>query len=98
MSFTAKVEGKDFYVLDVSGQWKKTFLAGVDIGLGAPGSFPGEFAVGYETYFDWLTQIGDMGSNVIRVYTPQSPAFYHALYEYNRVAATPLYLMQGVYG
>ena len=84
-------------MLDVGGQWKKTFLAGVDIGLGAPGSFPGEFAVGYETYFDWLTQIGDMGSNVIRVYTPQSPAFYHALYEYNRVAATPLYLMQGVY-
>lgn len=97
ISFTAKVEGKDFYVLDAAGQWKKTFLAGVDIGLGAPGSFPGEFMIGYDTYFDWFTQIGDMGSNVIRVYTPQSPAFYHALYEYNRVAATPLYLMQGVY-
>ena len=97
VSYTAKVEGKDFYVLDEAGQWKKMFLAGVDIGLGAPGSFPGEFAIGYDTYFDWLTQIGDLGSNVIRVYTPQSPAFYHALYEYNRVAASPLYLMQGVY-
>ena len=97
VSYTAKVDGKDFYVLEAQGQWKKTFLAGVDIGLGAPGSFPGEFAIGYDTYFDWFKQIDDLGSNVIRVYTPQSPVFYHALYEYNRVAATPLYLMQGVY-
>lgn len=97
VSYTAKVSGKDFYVLDEHGTWKKAFLAGMDIGLGAPGSFPGEFAIGYDTYFDWFTQIGDMGSNVIRVYTPQSPVFYRALHEYNRVAATPLYLMQGVY-
>lgn len=97
ISYIAKTEGKDFYVLDAQGAWQKTFLAGVDIGLGVPGSFPGEFAIGYDMYFDWLTQIGGMGANVIRVYTPQSPAFYHALYEYNRVAATPLYLMQGVY-
>ncbi|MEA4928078.1 MAG: hypothetical protein VB104_05310, partial [Candidatus Limiplasma sp.] len=97
VSYTAKVEGKDFYVLDATGAWKKTFLAGVDIGLGAPGSFPGEFAISYDTYFDWFTQIADLGSNVIRVYTPQAPAFYHALYDYNCVAATPLYLMQGVY-
>ncbi len=97
ISYTAKAVGKDFYVLDSQGAWKKTFLAGVDIGLGAPGTFPGEFAIGYEQYFDWFTQIGEMGSNVVRVYTPQAPAFYRALYEYNRVAATPLYLMQGVY-
>jgi hypothetical protein len=38
-----------------------------------------------------------MGSNVIRVYVPQMPAFYQALYEYTRAAATPLYLVQGVY-
>ena len=69
----------------------------MDIGLGAPGAFPGEFVIDYDTYFDWLTQIGDMGSNVVRVYTPQAPAFYHALYDYNRVAATPIYLLQGIY-
>ncbi|MEA4997898.1 MAG: HEAT repeat domain-containing protein [Candidatus Limiplasma sp.] len=97
VSYSAKVEGKDYFVLDAEGRWQQTFLAGVDIGLGVPGSFPGEFAIGYDTYFDWFTQIGDLGANVIRVYTPQSPAFYHALYVYNRVAATPLYLMQGIY-
>ena len=97
ISYTAKVEGKDFYVLNSRGEWKKTFLAGVDIGLGLPGAFPGEFAIGYDLYFDWFTMIGEMGSNVIRVYTPQAPAFYRAFYEYNRVASSPLYLMQGVY-
>ena len=97
VSYTAKVAGKDFYVLNAAGTWEKTFLAGVDIGLGAPGSFPGEFAIPHDTYFDWFTQIADLGANVIRVYTPQAPAFYHALYDYNCVAAAPLYLMQGVY-
>ena len=76
---------------------RKPSWRGVDIGLGLPGAFPGEFAIGYDLYFDWFTQIGEMGSNVIRVYTPQAPAFYRAFYEYNRVASSPLYLMQGVY-
>ena len=97
ISYTAKVDGKSFYVLDAQGEWQESFLAGVDLGLGAPGAFPGEFAVDYNTYFDWFAQIGEMNANVIRVYTPQSPEFYHAFYEYNRVAATPLYLIQGVY-
>ena len=97
VAYTARVDGKDFSILNTQGQWEKTFLAGVDIGLGVPGSFPGEFAISYDTYMDWFTQIGDLGSNVIRVYTPQSPAFYHALYEYNRASVAPLYLMQGVY-
>lgn len=95
--YISKVEGKQFYVLNANSQWEPTFLAGVDIGLGLPGAFPGEYAVDYNTYFDWFTEISDMGSNVIRVYTPQTPDFYRALYDYNRVAATPLYLMQGIY-
>ena len=77
VAYTARVDGKDFSILNTQGQWEKTFLAGVDIGLGVPGSFPGEFAISYDTYMDWFTQIGDLGSNVIRVYTPQSPVFYH---------------------
>lgn len=97
ISYVSKVEGKQFYISDSDSKWKQSFLTGVDIGLGAPGAFPGEFAIEYDTYFDWFTQIGDMGSNVVRVYTPQAPAFYHALYEYNRVAATPIYLLQGIY-
>lgn len=97
VSFVSKVEKNSFFVLDTHGQWQESFLTGVNIGLGAPGSFPGEFAIGYETYFNWFTQIGEMGANSIRVYTPQSPDFYRALYDYNGLALTPLYLLQGVY-
>ncbi len=97
VSYIARVEGDEFQILDAQGEWRENFLAGVNIGLGVPGSFPGEYAIGYETYFEWFVQIAEMGSNTIRVYTPQTPGFYKALYEYNRLAATPLYLMQGVY-
>ncbi|MHC1786758.1 MAG: HEAT repeat domain-containing protein [Christensenellales bacterium] len=97
VSYVARVEGKKFFILDAQGQWQESFLAGVNIGLGVPGAFPGEYAIPYETYFQWFTQIAHMGSNVIRVYTPQIPGFYQALYDYNRAAATPLYLLQGIY-
>ncbi len=97
VSSISKVEGRKFYILDSRGQWQESFLAGVNIGLGLPGAFPGEYAIGYETYFKWFQQISGMGSNTIRVYTPQSPGFYQALYEYNCLAATPLYLLQGIY-
>ena len=97
VSYISRVEGQKFQILDAKGKWQESFLAGVNIGLGVPGSFPGEYAIGYETYFEWFTQIAEMGSNTIRVYTPQTPGFYKALYEYNRLAATPLYLMQGIY-
>jgi hypothetical protein len=97
VSYISRVEGKKFQILNAQGEWEDSFLAGVNIGLGVPGSFPGEYAIGQETYFKWFTQIANMGSNVIRVYTPQVPGFYQALYEYNRLAATPLYLLQGVY-
>ena len=97
ISYISRVAGESFQILDAQGQWQESFLAGVNIGLGVPGSFPGEYAIGYETYFEWFTQIAGMGSNTIRVYTPQAPGFYRALYEYNRLAATPLYLLQGIY-
>ena len=95
--YISRVVDKSFQILDAQGEWQDSFLAGVNIGLGIPGAFPGEYAISYETYFQWFTQIARLGSNTIRVYTPQTPGFYQALYEFNRLAATPLYLLQGVY-
>ncbi|MDD4081006.1 MAG: HEAT repeat domain-containing protein [Eubacteriales bacterium] len=97
ISCISRVVGDRFQILDARGKWQDSFLAGVNIGLALPGFFPGEYAIEQSTYFAWFIQIAQMGANVIRVYTPQAPGFYQALYEFNRLAATPLYLLQGVY-
>ncbi len=96
IQFTAKVEGRDFYVYS-NGGWHKKFLKGVNMGVGKPGSFPGEFAITKGEYLRWFQYISDMNSDVIRVYTIQTPGFYDALYEFNKTSKKPLYLLQGVY-
>lgn len=96
IEFIAKVEGRDFYVYS-NGSWQKKFLKGVNIGVGKPGAFPGEFAITKAEYLRWLQYISDMNADVIRVYTVLKPDFYDALYEFNKTAKKPLYLLQGVY-
>ena len=80
-------------------QFRPVYLNGVNIGSGYPGYFPGELAIPKETYLRWFEQIADMHCNVVRVYTTMMPAFYDALYEYNRDAAAgrKLYLLMGVW-
>lgn len=96
LTYISKVEGRDFYIY-ADGKWQKNFLTGVNIGAAKPGYFPGELAVTKEEYLRWFQYIGDMNAKVIRVYTTLKPDFYDALYEYNRKAEKPLYLMQGVW-
>jgi len=96
IQFIAKVEGRDFYVYS-NGGWHKKFLKGVNMGVGKPGAFPGEFAITKAEYLRWFQYISDMNSDVIRVYTIQTPDFYDALYEFNKTSKKPLYLLQGVY-
>ena len=96
LSFVSKTEGKDFYVYKDE-KWEKTFLKGVNIGAAKPGYFPGELAITKEEYLRWFQYISEMNADVIRVYTTLEPAFYEALYEYNKGAEKPLYLMQGVW-
>lgn len=97
VAYFAKVEGKKFLVYDTNGQWTNNFLAGVDIGAGKPGYYPGDLAITKDEYFRWFQQIAEMNANVIRIYTLQSPAFYEAFYQYSKTADSPLYLIQGVY-
>lgn len=94
--YVSQVEGKDFLIYK-EGKWEKTFLKGVNIGAAKPGTFPGELAITKEEYLRWFQYISDMNAEVIRVYTTLKPAFYDALYEYNREVEKPLYLMQGVW-
>ncbi len=93
----SRVEGKDFLVRNLAGDFEPFFVKGVDIGAAKPGYWPGEFGVTQEDYTRWFQLIGQMHANTIRVYVLQMPAFYDALLAYNLTAKTPLYLMQGIY-
>ncbi|SHJ51878.1 family 2 glycosyl transferase [Parasporobacterium paucivorans] len=96
LKYISKVEGKDFLIYE-DGKWQKNFLTGVNMGSAKPGYFPGELAITKEEYMRWFQYISDMNAEVIRVYTTLKPEFYDALYDFNRKAEKPLYLMQGVW-
>lgn len=96
VSYISMVDNKYFYIYKY-GKWQKEFIKGVNMGAAKPGSFPGDLAVTKEEYLKWFEYIGKMNANTIRVYTILKPAFYDALYEYNRKSAKPIYLMQGVW-
>jgi len=78
--------------------WERLYLKGVNIGVAMPGYFPVEFSLTFQDYLTWLTDIGKMNSNAIRVYTILPPAFYDALAFYNlHNHDRKLYLIQGVW-
>ena len=78
------------------GEWRRLFVKGINLGIGLPGSFPGEYAVKKGTYRKWFGQISGIGINAIRIYTVHPPSFYEALDEWNRSGDT-LYLIQGIW-
>ncbi len=80
----------------LDGTWKRFFVKGVNIGLGLPGFFPGEFAIKTGTYRKWFDQIADMGANAVRVYTILPPGFYEALAAFNG-SGRNLYLFQEIW-
>ncbi len=77
-------------------RWTPFFFKGVNIGLGLPGYFPGEFPIEKGTYLKWFEKIHELGANSIRTYTLHPPSFYEALYQFNRPDRT-LYLFQGIW-
>ncbi|WP_046174312.1 hypothetical protein [Domibacillus indicus] len=97
LSYTARLNGDRFDVYE-DGKWKTMTVRGVNIGMGKPGAFPGEAAISESEYYDWLTQIGEMNANTIRVYTLHPPGFYNALKRYNEEHAdSPIYVFHGVW-
>lgn len=78
------------------GSWKRIFLKGVNLGLGLPGYFPGEFAIRRGAYFSWFERMVAIGVNAVRVYTLQPPGFYEALHRINARGAR-LFLLQGLW-
>lgn len=88
--------GKGFLEVRREGKWEPIFVKGINLGLGIPGYFPGEFAVKKGTYRKWFRQISALGVNALRIYTLHPPSFYEALDEWNR-SGKALYLVQGIW-
>lgn len=79
-------------------EWNPIFIKGINLGVALPGKFPSEFPLSYDLYLDWLIKIGEMNTNVVRIYTIFPPEFYDAFAQYNLLHSDkPLYLMHGVW-
>jgi hypothetical protein len=89
--------GTRYLQIRKNGKWENLLVKGVNMGIAKPGTFPGETAITKEEYFRWFKAIGAMNANALRVYTIHPPHFYEALYEYNQIAKTPLFLFHGVW-
>lgn len=59
------------------------FIKGVNLGIGVPGTFPGELAATRDDYRRWFRLIRDAGFNTIRIYTLHFPHFYEELRQFN---------------
>ncbi len=93
-SFCRSVE--DYFEVYSRGKWTKVFFKAINIGLGLPGYFPGEYPIGKHTYGTWFRRISELGVNAIRIYTIHPPSFYEAFRQFNK-SEKKLYLFQGIW-
>jgi hypothetical protein len=80
------------------GTARPIFFRGVNLGAGAPGRFPGEFAFTKDDYRRYIAFARDLHANAIRLYAVHPPAFYQALREENLAHPDrPVWLFQEVW-
>ena len=96
LQMPARVAGQKIEINDKHGGWRPFFIKGMNLGAALPGKFPSEFP-DKATYAGWITEMAELGVNAIRVYTVHPPGFYEALAEFNAKAATPIWLIHGVW-
>lgn len=83
--------------------YQPLFIKGVNIGIGTPGTYAGELAVGasYSDFMRWFQLMSDAGINTVRIFTLHMSVFYDAFYDYNsqreHQGLEPLYLLHGVW-
>ncbi|BDV43095.1 hypothetical protein GURASL_20180 [Geotalea uraniireducens] len=86
----------DFLQLNEQGRWRRFFVKGINLGLGLPGYFPGEYPIVGATYRTWFKQMEELGVNSLRIYAVHPPSFYEALADYNEGGGR-LFLFQGIW-
>ncbi|CAM3914304.1 hypothetical protein [Alkalicoccus chagannorensis] len=89
--------GEDLLEVYRDGSWEPMIVQGINLGMGRPGTFPGEASIQREEYQRWFEQIAAMHANTIRIYTIHPPAFYEELLAFNQEADEPIYVMHGVW-
>lgn len=95
IGYFTKTNGKSLQIYNGS-LWENFKIRGVKITSSLPGHEYGQQAIKKDIYLRWMKQISEMNANVILIDEIQSPAFYNALYEFNRYNAGSLYLIQGI--
>jgi len=96
IGYNARIQKDSFEILK-GNKWVPITIKGVNIGMGKPGSYPGEASITEEEYYRWLTEIGKMHANTIRIYTLHPPGFYNALKRYNESHKEKIYVLHGVW-
>jgi len=80
------------------GAWRPIFVKGLNLGTTLPGKFPAEFPDDETLYREWFDRIGELGANVVRLYTLHPPSLYRALKRHNEAhPERKLWLVQGVW-
>lgn len=85
------------FQVEREGTFEPLHVQGVNLGMGAPGLFPGHAGITRDQYARWFEHIGDLGADAIRNYTIHPPAFYEELFRYNERTEDPLYLFHGTW-
>lgn len=79
-------------------QWNDLFIHGVNLGIAMPGKWFTDFPNNKALYYRWLTKMGELNANTLRIYTLLDPEFYHAFLLYNQLNPhQPLWLMQEIW-
>ena len=78
--------------------FRPLFIKGMNIGVGLPGTQPGDLAPTAEDYDRWLSMLAEMGVNAIRLYTLHYPRFYQRLHHFNFTHPdSPIYVFHGIW-
>lgn len=81
-----------------AGAYVPYFMKGMNLGVGVPGTQPGELAVTRDQYRRWIERMHELGINTLRVYTLHYPRFYEEFAAFNeRNPDDPMYLLQGIW-
>ncbi len=96
VSVSFVTEGVHIFQKTANGTTRPFHMKGVELSSFIPGYHATDFAPDKTDYLRWLSRIGQMGANTVKVSYIMDDDFYNALYVYNKDREDPLYLLQQI--